>query len=105
MAQLILKGNLETSAILAIQNGPSSVNNSTKYFDDSSNANAGVLEVGNILYDTSDTNPSTGTVYAPGSNGWHWDETNQSAILLHSEIAFIADMPGTWLEQFRHASA
>ena len=82
MAQLILKGNLETSAILAIQNGPSSVNNSTKYFDDSSNANAGVLEVGNILYDTSDTNPSTGTVYAPGSNGWHWDETNQSAIQL-----------------------
>ena len=82
MAQLILKGNLETSAILAIQNGPSSVNNSTKYFDDSSNANSGVLEVGNILYDTSDTDPSTGTVYTPGSDGWHWDETSQSAIQL-----------------------
>ena len=84
MAQLILIGNIATTAALAVaEAGGTPV---TVYFDDSGNVSAGVLQTGNILYttytpaDQTDPDPNNWTTesytnpYDPtgGAPAWHF---------------------------------
>jgi hypothetical protein len=76
MAQLILKGTLQTSAADAFANGPSNVTQQTLYWDDSNNATFGA---GTDLFTDAGMDPLTDT-FTPGSNGWWYTLDGNRAI-------------------------
>lgn len=88
MAQIILTGTLQTSAANAflVSNTGSGVN-TTKFFNDQDTANgqtdtsSGVLEVGDVIYDSYDSGTDTYSgIFSPGSTGWWYVSAIDSAI-------------------------